>query len=244
MNWYKKVEPSDRLGPLKTWSFSGLKEFEVCAFKRFLNKVGGHRGEQHPAAVRGNEYHDSIERYIDGRQDTLPKIHEASKPFIDALRDRYANGTITLEQNWYVDINWDTCTKADDWWAVFIIDCFERESETSANITDWKTGKSRNNEMKHAEQLMLYAICAFERFPELEYINVQCAYVDEGHISLKRGYTKAQLAPIKGQFDKRAIAMTTCKAFLPNPSKYNCKWCDYKTMVDNDGNPLCMHGEI
>ena len=250
MNWYKPVEPTDTLGPLKTWSFSGLKEYEQCPFKRFLNKVGGHRGPQSPAASRGNEYHDAIEKYIDGRQDSLPKIHASSRPFIDALRNRFANGSIILEQNWYIDHEWNTIDEADvesgaDFWAIFIIDCFEFESKTSARVTDWKTGKSRNNEMKHAEQLMLYAIAAFERYPDLEYIHVQCGYVDEGHISLQRGYTREQLKPIKEQFTKRAQIMTRAIMFPAKPSKYNCMWCDYKTLLDEETNrPLCEYGEL
>lgn len=250
MNWYKPVEKPKIEPPLKTWSFSGLKEYEQCPFKRYLNKVGGHRGPQSPAANRGNEYHDAIEKYIDGRSGSLPKIHEASRPFIDALRDRFAEGSIILEQNWYIDREWNTVDESNvissnDFWAIFIIDCFEFESKTSACITDWKTGKSKNNEMKHAEQLMLYSIAAFERFPDLEYIKVQCAYVDEGHISLQRGFNRKQVQLFKNQFAKRATIMTTATEFLPKPSKFNCKWCDYKTMIDEKTNrALCEYGEI
>ncbi len=239
--WYKPVEPVTTLGPLKTWSFSGLKSFEECALRRYLEKVKGHRQDSGPAANRGSQYHDQIEKYIKHEIETLPKMGDVPKKYIQKARDTYHNGLITVEQNWYINMDWATTTK-DDFWAVFIIDYFKRESETSATITDWKTGKSRNNEMKHAEQLMLYAISALARFPELEYIHVGACYIDENCIKLERGYSREQLEPMKQQFTKRAMAMTTCTNFIPYPSKFNCKWCALKTTADEEGKPVCEWG--
>jgi|14BtaG_2_1085337.scaffolds.fasta_scaffold39650_2 hypothetical protein len=244
MNWYKPIEVKTELGELATWSFSGLKAFEECPLRRYLEKVKGHRQESGPAANRGTAYHDQIEQFIKGEIADLPKMGDIPKAYIEKARETYPNGLITVEQNWYIDMDWNISDK-DNFWGVFIIDYFKRESETSAIITDWKTGKSRNNEMKHAEQLLLYAISAAARFPELEYIHVGACYIDENCLKLERGYTKEQLEPMKQQFTKRAMNMTTCTNFIPQPNKFNCKYCALKSTINEDtGQPVCEWGVL
>ena len=245
MNWYKPATTADLPdGPLPNFSFSGLKAFETCPFRRFLEKVGGHRQESGPAATRGSEYHDLIEKFIKGEITDLPKMKEIPEEYIRRLADRYKDGHIHLEENWCVDKEWNTVDFGKHW-GLFIIDCFEFEGETSAIITDWKTGRSRFNEMKHAEQLMFYAVAAFARYPKLEYIKVCCAYIDEGHIGVERGYSRETMDLMRDQITKRALVMTSAIVFNPHPNKQNCKWCDLKTTIDEEtGRPLCEWGVL
>ena len=244
MSWYTPIKKdASTLGPLKTWSFSGLKEFEQCAFKRFTNKVRGFRSEAGEAATRGSHYHECIEKYILGDMNTLPKMKDAPRQFIETLREAYDDGNIVLEEPWFINMDWKKCTK-EEMWAVFIIDCMIWESETSAHAIDWKTGRSRNNEMKHGEQLMFYAACAFSRYPKLEYLTVSAWYIDEGFEGCIKSFTREQIERVKPSITARAMTMTTATDFPPNPSQYNCKWCDYKTMKDENGKPLCEWGVI
>ena len=245
MNWYKKADMTTvEDGPLKAWSFSGLKSFEECPLRRYLEKVGGHRQESGPAATRGSEYHDLIEKYIKGEIDALPKMKDEIKAYIEVLRKDYDGGQIHLEENWCVDKQWNT-VEFGNHWGLFIIDCFIMESATSALIVDWKTGRSRNNEMKHAEQLMFYAISAFARYPELEYVSVCCGYIDENFIGLERGYSRETMDLMREQVTKRALIMTTATVFDPHPSKQGCKWCALKTTIDEEtGEPICPWGVL
>lgn len=245
MNWYKPASVSDLPdGPLPNFSFSGLKTFESCPWKRFLEKVKGFRQEAGPAATRGSEYHDLIEQYIRGNIDKLPKMKEIPHEYITRLRQDFEMGSIQLEEKWCVDKNWNTVDLGSHW-GLFIIDCYIKEGFTSGCIIDWKTGKSRYNEMKHAEQLMFYAVAAFARYPYLEYVKVCCCYIDEGHISLERGYSRETMDAMRKQITKRALIMTTATTFEPHPSKQNCKWCSLKTDIDEEtGRPICEWGVL
>lgn len=242
MSWYTKLDPkTEALGPLKTFSFSGLKTYEECPYRRFLQKVKGFREASGPAAERGSQIHDHIEKFIRGELDTLPKIKEKPSEFIKKLRDQFIHGKIHLEENWFIDRDWKTVEKEDQW-GVFIIDCYIEESDTSAEIIDWKSGRSFGNEMKHAEQLLFYACSAFARYPKLEYVTVSCCYVDENKFGLKRGFSRKAIRALREQLTKRALIMTTATEFPPVPSKKNCHWCKFKSMKDDNDEYLCPWG--
>lgn len=244
MSWMVKVDNTTKeLGPLKNWSFSGLKTYEQCPFRRSLQKIGGHKEPSGPAAERGSKIHDGIEKFIKGEIDSLPKLKPLVTKFITAQRTAYINGKIHLEENWCIDKEWNTVDFADRW-GIFIIDYYIIESLTSAKIIDWKSGKSFGNEMKHAEQLLFYTCSAFARYPKLEYVTVAACYVDEDKFGLERGFTRAQIKPLRDMLTKRALIMTTAQNFPPSPSKSNCKWCKFKEMKDANDKYLCEWGVL
>ena len=74
---------------------------------------------------------------------------------------------------------------------------------------------------------MLYALAAFMRSPELEYVSSELWYLDHGETTTVP-YTREEALMFLPGIHERAIKMTTCDDFAPNPSKNNCKWCSYK----------------
>ena len=221
-----------RSGHVKNWSFSALKTFEKCNYETFLKSVQKIPQTAGEAAERGNIIHDLAENYVNGTLETLPaELQKMTDDFIE-LRRLYVEGKVILEEEWAFTDDWDiTEWKAQDTWLRLKLDVMIQQSETCAVIIDHKTGKRFGNEMKHGEQLMLYAIASFLRYPNLEFIEVCNWYLDHNE-KLSRTYTREEAMLFVNTWTNRATTMTTTTEFYPSPSKYNCKWCFYKDSGD------------
>ena len=99
---------------------------------------------------------------------------------------------------------------------------------THAIVIDYKTGRKYGNEVKHAEQLQLYQLVTFLRYPELEKVTAELWYLDQGvEFTTSRTFTRSQGLRFKTAFDKRGMALTTNTDWRPNPSFVTCQWCQY-----------------
>lgn len=221
-------------GYVKEWSFSALMSFLECPhrtyLKRVLRKVGTPRNEE---ANRGDDLHKKIEAYIKGDADTLPAGKDGVKfhrEYIETLRTLYENGCIILlEDEWGFDVNWEsTGWYSDDVWARIKLDSIKFEDEKSAVIDDWKSGKKFGNEAKHKRQLQLYAIGAFLKYPELEFVKGYMRYIDQATDNiLSSSFSREQAMRLLPSWTNNAIMMTSCKTFEPKPNRNNCMFCDY-----------------
>ncbi|RDE25173.1 PD-(D/E)XK nuclease family protein [Motiliproteus coralliicola] len=227
------------IGQIKAWSFSSLMKFEDCPYSIFLKQVEKCPDPSGPAAERGSRIHTSIEDYIQGLSAELdPEIKHFHK-LIDQLRDLYAEGSVEIEQDWAFNRTWEiTGWRDKDCWERTKLDAFIHESETSAWIIDWKTGRKYGNEMKHGQQLQLYAIAAFLRYPDLEFIKAEMRYLDKNE-ELSATYTKDQAMRFLKRWTIRGNTMTTATTFPAKPSRHNCRWCPHKTTQEGFDKPAC-----
>lgn len=219
------------LGPVKAWSYSTLKIFMKCAYAIQLEKVDKLKGPErteNDAMERGNKIHKQAEDFVKGAIDKLPKPLAKFEGDFNLLRGMYADGMVAVEENWGFTENWGiTDWMAPDVWARIKCDVVIMHDTKHATIIDHKTGKKFGNEVPHTQQGQLYSVAAFMRYPDLELIDVEFWYLDEGKRS-KKTYTREQsLLKYLKRFTDRAVAMTTCKVFDPKPNKFNCQWCDY-----------------
>lgn len=109
-------------------------------------------------------------------------------------------------------------------WLRLKLDALVFESEYTAIIIDYKTGKQYGNEMKHGEQMNLYQLCAFLRYPKLEEITVELWYLDQDGLTTKK-FTRDQGLRFLRHWDKRGNTLTTASTFPPNGNIHTCKWC-------------------
>ncbi|MGH1373584.1 MAG: RecB family exonuclease [Cellvibrionaceae bacterium] len=215
-------------GPLKAWSASALKKFENCAYASFLQKVKKIPEEKSEAADRGTKIHDLAEQYARGEHPILPKELEKFETKFDWLKNEFNEGRAIFEEDWGFDIDWTPCGWMDPKvWARMKLDAFVFESDTSAIVIDHKTGRKFGNEISHSGQAMIYAIGAFMRFPDLEFLRTEFWYLDKGE-ELKNNYTREQAMMLKDRVNQRAIKMTSAMDFPPTPGRDQCKWCSYK----------------
>ncbi|MBE2897816.1 PD-(D/E)XK nuclease family protein [Pasteurellaceae bacterium 20609_3] len=222
------IETELTLGPIKTWSFSSLGSFEQCPRKlayRRIDKIPEPSGE---AAQRGSKIHDMAEQYVRGNLEELPKELERFKRGFEALKAAFAEGKVSCEEEWGFRTDW-SCTEG--WrdpgtWHLAKLDAFYREDDGSAMVIDYKTGRKFGNELKHGEQGLTYAIGAFMKYPELDFIKVEFWYLDKGE-KLVREFTRDQALIFHPRLHSRGVAMTTATEFPATPSMNACKWCHY-----------------
>lgn len=227
------------LGPVPQWSMSRLFDFEACPHAVYLTKVCKAPNPSGPAAERGTQIHNHIEGYIQGEHADVIKEMQGFIKLIDLLREEYAEARVEVEGDWAFDRQWNaTGWSAPDCWARMKLDAIHFESPSSAMVIDWKTGKKFGNELKHNQQGMGYAIAAFCRYPELEYVGVKFAYLDK-HDELKGGYTRAQADLLRPGLTHRADLMTTATSFEPQPSFHACRWCPHAKVQEGFDEPAC-----
>lgn len=210
---------------IKTCSFSSLMVYESCAYHAKLarlDKVPDLQPKNH--ADRGTAIHAEAEHYVDG---TAALTHNL-RHFADdlaALAHQYSSGRVIQEEEWAFDTDWNITDWKSGWLrlkcdAVCFID------DTHLAVIDFKTGKRFGNEIKHAEQLQLYAVCALLRYPDVQTVTTELWYFDQNDKAdfvMKR----SQLPRFLKMFDRRLHAMTTDTQFKPNPNKYSCQYCPY-----------------
>lgn len=238
------------LGPIKTWSFSRLMQFESCPYSVYLKAVEKAPDPSGPAAERGSIIHEHIEGYIQNEHDDLlglilerpmKKVDLAPvEPLVEFLRKEWIADRVKVEEDWGFTRQWEpTGWTADDVWARMKLDAIHFDDETSAVAYDWKSGRKFGNELKHNQQGMAYAIGAFMRYPELQFVETQFVYVDVKEPPLKNQYTRDRAMLLKPMFDRRANAMTTATSFPAKPSIYTCRWCPHAVVQEGREEPAC-----
>lgn len=226
-NYLPKV--TERGGLVPYWSPSLLKRFEKCPYSVKLRYVDKLKEPPSEAADRGIRIHREAEQYIRGELEKLPKEFKKFPALLRTLRDMYKEEPekIMPEDQWAFDDEWNEVEWfASNVWCRVSPDVFIRENETSAIIYDWKSGKLQGNEITHAEQGIIYAMCAFQKYPELQFIENKFIYVDEDRITQKI-LRREQINILVPRLLDRISKLTKAKHFTPKPSRSACKFCYY-----------------
>ena len=222
-----EVTEDIELGYIPAWSYSTLKTFEACAYRSYIAKVKKVSEDFGPAAARGTEIHKQAEDYVSGKLGELPDTLKKFTSQFKQLREMYVDAKVELEGDWGFTIGWETTGwLSPDTWGRIKLDAFVHESESSARVIDYKTGKQIGNEIAHSQQALIYAIATFFRFPDLESVNTELWYLDHG-TTMEQAYTRDEAMLFMPKLHERAINMTTTTKFTPNPSTYNCRWCSF-----------------
>lgn len=228
---------------LRSWSHSKLVDFEKCKRRTWLLHVARIPEPERPlppgktehANDRGSRIHEAAEHYVNGsRPDLINELRSFDAEF-KQLRQLFKEGRVSLEGEWGYDQNWEPT----DWktaWHRSKLDIMVHQSETEATVVDIKTGRRMGNEMKHGEQVQLYALDTALRYPKLEVINTELWYVDQDELTSNK-FTRAQALRFKPGFDRRGKDITSCTDWPANPSVWTCRYCQYKTSGD------CKPGE-
>lgn len=217
---------------INSWSFSRLQVFESCKYRaklQWLDKVPDLQPKT--AADRGTAIHQEAEDYVIGKSDFTHNLRHF-KADLTALKAHYAEGRVVCEQEWGFDTDWRIAAWRGAWLRLKC-DAVCRFSPQLAIVIDYKTGKRFGNEVKHAEQLQLYAVCALLRDPTLEEVICELWYFDQNELASFK-MKRSQLKKYLQQFDKRGIAFTTESEFKANPNIYSCKYCPYAPHKQGD----------
>jgi hypothetical protein len=193
----------------------------------------------HPM-MRGRRIHEEVEHYINGTTGDFPSSGKKMKDTLDYCRDTFAEGNATVEERWGFDDEWGTTGWFDDnIWLRMATDCAIASDDTSAEIYDWKTGKSFGNEVKYMQQMQLYACGAFMRDARLEYVDVTLGFLDDGKSRVKNFARGTKVSNLVQRFTERGTRLTNNVDWRPKPNAMNCKWCPFGP---TNGTGACIHG--
>lgn len=229
--------------PMKAWSFSALDDFEKCKYRTYLKRVQKipepiralPPGKTEHANDRGSRIHDHAEHYVRGTGKFIPELKSFTLE-LDALAREFKKGKVQLEGEWGMSRDWEPAPYAKAWLRLKL-DAILFLSKTEAVAIDYKTGRIFGNEFKHAEQLQLYALVTFLRYPELEVIHTEVWYLDHDEVTTIT-YTRNQALRFKFKWNKRGTEMVNTVDFPPNANIFSCKWC----MYGPKGSGVCERG--
>lgn len=226
------------------WSFGRLTTYEGCAlhaFYEFGQKRPFAPSYDRTFALRGQAIHTGAEHYIRGEGVITPEL---SMPLVierlNQYRAAYADGRAVIEQEWGFTRDWTpTGWHAKDVWQRAKCDVVINEGAL-VEVVDWKSGKKQGNEVKHAQQGMLYAIDSLIMFPEAQDVRIRFIYTDEGKEKVST-FSRLATMRVMPSWDMRARAMTSATVFPHRANKINCRFCPYAPTV-NGGDNSCPYG--
>ncbi len=235
------------IGNLPTWSYSRLEVFEKCAYQAYLKYIAkkeeGHDEKRDAALKKGRDTHDDAEKYVRGELDKLPKgLQKFADKFVNA-RAAFATrpDDVEMEEDWGFTKDWTTTGWwDDDVWLRVKLDYLEwlDPEKTAVWIKDYKTGRKDGNEVKHSQQMQLYVVATFMRYPDVQVVKATFEYLDHGKVTT-RTYSRKQAMGFMANFDRRGKALTEATKFTPKPSRIACRWCPFGP---NKGNGSCEYG--
>lgn len=221
---------------IKRVSFSRLMEFENCPHTTKLKVIDKIPEPERPlppgktehANDRGSRIHDGCEMFVRGKAELPAEAAKHFKDEFESLRKSFIAGKVSLEGEWGFTVDWEPCDyNAPDVWVRVKADAVIHVSKTRAVVIDYKTGRKFGNEVKHGEQVQLYAVALMLRDPNLTRIDVELWYLDQDDLTHNSKPVEKWLRHLK-PFDSRFKRMSVEKHFKPKPTKFTCKYCCYK----------------
>lgn len=238
----KKVVPIKKI---TAWSFSRYSDYKRCPLMAKLKHVDKIKEPGNPAMQRGADVHTLAEKYIKGQIRTLPAELKLFKTEFAMLRKQYKksiNGMV-VEDDWAFTKDWGESVW-NDWincWLRIKLDCAHHLDADTLSITDWKTGKFREDmNEEYVEQLELYALAALLLHDHIQKAMPRLVYLDQGLIYPKGDeqmiFTRADIPKLKKLWEKRVKAMMNDTVFSPRPND-KCRFCFYGQSGIKKGGP-------
>lgn len=233
--------------PRFRWSFSQWEAYNACPakwkFKSVLKIPGSPPG---PAAARGLDMHDRVDKYITGQIDVDyllrgdPAMRFGDKkpvvisskylPVLDAYKN-HPNGDRSTERKVAFDAEWYVCAPRSKYAScVAVLDAHryggERGSYDSENrilrIGEWKSGSPKDT---HKDQRHLYAMFGLRLW--LAYtVEVTTYYLEDTAPPVKLKVQSPSFDKMKEKWQQRIELMQRDEMCAPRPGMH-CNWCDY-----------------
>lgn len=220
-------------------SFSQWEAYNGCPAKwKFSSVLKLPRLPPGPAAARGLEIHDSVEKYITHTTADPSVLHGAIKgkyiPVFDTIRN-HENGDRHCEKKLGFDADWAVCapSQTNTAW-IAILDAVRATDDGRVVVYEWKSGKPKET---HPDQRKLYALAAALHW-KVEHVEVTTYYLEDTEVPQRTVVKSAAgVQTLKTLWDTRAAGMARDQFCAPKPSMA-CNWCDF---AKKKGGP-CIFG--
>ena len=222
------------------WSLSAMKQFYKCKAQYKYQRFDRLPTPPSPALERGIAVHNKFEQFLKDEIQGVPPELESHYTELRALKRL----GFVAEDNWALSrelepADWDP-NGYSDWdniWLMAKTDAhLYDEEEQHVDIIDIKTGRIYPDHVEGAE---VYSMVAAQYYPDAETFSSEFFYVDQGMGEIGKSpfeFTRDEVInEITPKWKRKAHRMIMCKAFDPEPSKFGCRFCDFrsdKTLAD------------
>lgn len=209
-------------------SFSRYRDHAECPRRARLAHLdkyavpGTPPPKKSPAMERGERIHKLAEDYTLGKLAKLPTELKRFGAEFKALRKAKA----VVEGKWGLTVKWEPCDFFD-WnacWCRVVLDAHYAVART-ARVIDHKTGKIYGD---NADQLELYALGGFAYYPDVDEVQTELWYLDQGVIlpDPPKVYLRREVPKLQKKWRERFIPMLVDRKFVPRPGPH-CARCDF-----------------
>lgn len=219
------------------YSFSKLSTHKQCNRKfkyNYIDKAPQDKKDM-TALLKGGAVHSILEHYPHQSTHKLaPQYQHIADKFIETKL-----GKLYLTQNSIKEYDFGLTTKLipttySDKEALFrgSID-FICTIDKTLYLCDWKTGKYKEEKWQLYDQLMFYAIYFFQKYENINTINISYVYVEhenmENTMILERQYLDTYIQELV----ELILNVEHDEDFKKTISPL-CNYCEFKTHCDND----------
>ena len=209
------------------WSYSALSDFETCPRRHHETKILKRWVEDDRTHLNeGQEIHEAMACALKNGS-ALPAKHAIYQPWINNLLA--IPGELMVEQKWALNTEGNACAwGSDDAWLRCVADAVKYRPPV-AFVTDWKTGKSKNQ--PEPLQLILTSLIMFAHYPELKAVTTVFVWLVEDRVTqhtvknLDIGNEWLKILP-------RAMEMQRAfeqQSYPPKPNRWCKRWCPVRS---------------
>lgn len=159
-----------------SWSYSKLKNFDVCPKRMYeIDIAKNYQEPEDPDGplAWGNRVHKALSAALTTPPHQLPKEYAEFQVWVDRVLK--GPGELFVEQKYAINRQFQKTTYfANDAWYRGIGDVVRIDKDI-ALVLDWKTGKI----LEDSVQLMLMSQCLFSHFPQLKYVRSEFVWLKD-----------------------------------------------------------------
>jgi hypothetical protein len=222
---------------ITAWSFSRYNTYKQCPLKAKLQYIDKIKEPPSAPMQRGSDIHKIAEDYI-----TLPGrrlVPDDLMMFANLFRKlrkqhKKVKSDMVVESEWAFKKDWTQTGWFDaDCWLRMKLDVAWHEEAFVMIVNDWKTGKYRpDNIDSYVEQLELFALGAFLKYPHITLVKPQLAYLDLGitYPDVEKQdmfFTRDFVPTLMDTWEQRVEPMLSDEIFAPRPNQF-CNWCHFR----------------
>lgn len=214
-----------------SWSYSKLKNFEVCPRKHYevdlaKTAVETQEADGDSALVYGNRVHAAFKQALLSGDD-LPEEFEMYQHWVK--RVRLGPGELLVEQKYALTRDFQKAAYfAPTVWVRMIGDAVRIDRDL-ALVLDWKTGKI----LEDSVQLMLMAQALFSHYPALRYVRSEFVWLKDDCTSPEL-FSRQEVADQWIGLLERVNALEHAhktQTYPPKPGRLCKKYCPVKSCI-------------
>lgn len=209
------------------FSYSKISCFKQCPYKFkliYIDKL--QKPVVNEALVKGSKIHELLENF-----ENFDKTSQYSKIVLDFANSELGRDILSKNSTREWCVKFDENLNADDSLtqkSAKLIGYIDRinATENGIELIDFKTGKYKDPRWQDFEQLTIYSIYMFSKYPTLSDLKLRYVYVEHSKENSKI------ISRNEADFEKTILSKTlmgieNAKEYPKKPQKL-CEWCEFK----------------